>query len=87
MLNSICIPDGVDDFKIRKALLNDFGIEIGGGLGELAGKIWRVGLMGHTSRRRNVLLFLSALETILKADKFKVQPGALDVATEIYEDK
>ncbi len=87
MLNAICIPDGMDDIKIRKTFLNDFGIEIGGGLGELAGKIWRVGLMGHTSRRKNVLLFLSALETILKAEKFKVQPGALDAATQIYEDK
>lgn len=87
MLNTICIPDGVDDLKIRKALLNDFSIEIGGGLGEFAGKIWRVGLMGHTSRRRNVLLFLSALETILKAEKFKVQPGALDAATAVYEER
>jgi alanine-glyoxylate transaminase / serine-glyoxylate transaminase / serine-pyruvate transaminase len=87
MLNTICIPDGVDDLKIRKALLNDFGIEIGGGLGEFAGKIWRVGLMGHTSRRRNVLLFLSVLETVLKAEKCKVQPGALDAATAVYEEK
>jgi len=87
MLNTICIPDSVDDFKIRKALLNDFGIEIGGGLGEFAGKIWRVGLMGHTSRRRNVLLFLSALETVLKAEKCKVQPGALDAATAVYEER
>ncbi len=85
MLNTICIPDGVEDLKIRKALLNDFGIEIGGGLGEFAGKIWRVGLMGHTCRRRNVLFFLLALETILKAEKCKVNPGALDAATEVYE--
>lgn len=87
MLNTICIPDGVEDLKIRKALLNDFGIEIGGGLGEFAGKIWRVGLMGHTCRRRNVLLFLLALETILKAERCKVNPGALDAATAVYEEK
>jgi alanine-glyoxylate transaminase / serine-glyoxylate transaminase / serine-pyruvate transaminase len=87
MLNAICIPDGVDDITIRKALLNDFGIEIGGGLGEFAGKIWRVGLMGHTCRRRNVLLFLSALKTVLKAEKCKVQPGAIDAATAVYEEK
>ena len=87
MLNAVCIPDGVDDIKIRKALLNDFGIEIGGGLGEFAGRIWRVGLMGHTSHPRNVLLFLSALETVLKAEKFKVQPGALDAAAAAYKER
>lgn len=87
MLNAVCIPDGVDDIKIRKALLNDFGIEIGGGLGEFAGRIWRVGLMGHTSHPRNVLLFLSALETVLKAEKFKVQPGALDAAAAVYQER
>lgn len=87
MLNAVCIPDGVDDIKIRKALLNDFGIEIGGGLGEFAGRIWRVGLMGHTSHPRNVMIFLSALETVLKAEGFKVQPGALDAAAAVYEEK
>jgi len=87
MLNAVCIPDGVDDIKIRKALLNDFDIEIGGGLGEFAGRIWRVGLMGHTSHPRNVLLFLSALETLLKAEKFKVQPGALDAAAAVYQER
>lgn len=84
MLNAIRIPEGADDLKVRKALLNDFGIEIGGGLGDLAGKIWRVGLMGHTSRRRNVFLFLSALETILKAQGVNVQPGALEAASSVY---
>jgi alanine-glyoxylate transaminase/serine-glyoxylate transaminase/serine-pyruvate transaminase len=87
MLNAVCIPDGVDDIKIRKALLNDFGIEIGGGLGEFAGRIWRVGLMGHTSHPRNVMVFLSALETVLKAEGFKVQPGALDAVAAVYEEK
>ena len=87
MLNAVCIPNGVNDIKIRKALLNDFGIEIGGGLGEFAGKIWRVGLMGHTSRRRNVVLFLSALETVLKAGHVKTQPGAFEAAAAVYEEK
>jgi len=87
MLNAICIPDGVDDIKIRKILLNEFGIEIGGGLGAFAGEIWRVGLMGHSSRRRNVLLFLSALETVLKTEKAAIQPGALDAATAVYEEQ
>jgi len=86
MLNAVCIPEGVDDIKIRKALLDGFGIEIGGGLGELAGRIWRVGLMGHTSHPRNVLFFLSALETVLKAENFKVHPGALDAAAAVYQE-
>ena len=84
MLNTIKIPEGANDAKVRKALLNDFGIEIGGGLGDLAGKVWRVGLMGHAARPKNVLLFLSALETILRAEGVKVNPGGLDAAAEVY---
>jgi alanine-glyoxylate transaminase/serine-glyoxylate transaminase/serine-pyruvate transaminase len=84
MLNTIKIPDGVEDAKVRKALLKDFGLEIGGGLGDLAGKVWRVGLMGHAARPRNVFLFLSALETILRAEGVKIKPGALDAAAEVY---
>ena len=86
MLNAIRIPEGADDLKVRKALLNDFAIEIGGGLGDLAGKIWRVGLMGHSSCGRNVFLFLSALETILKSQGVKVKPGALEAASSVYEE-
>jgi alanine-glyoxylate transaminase/serine-glyoxylate transaminase/serine-pyruvate transaminase len=70
--------------KTRKALLNEFGIEIGGGLGALAGKIWRVGLMGHSSTPRNVFLFLSALETVIQAQGFKARPGALVAASSVY---
>ena len=84
MLNAVQIPEGADDLKVRKALLNDFDIEIGGGLGDLAGKVWRVGLMGHASRRSNVFLFLSALETILKAQGVNLQPGALEAASSVY---
>jgi len=84
MLNAICIPEGVEDAKVRRALLNDFGIEVGGGLGDLAGKIWRVGLMGLASCRKNVLLFLTALETILKAEGVKVTPGGLEAASGVY---
>lgn len=84
MLNAIRIPEGVDDMKVRKALLNDFGIEIGGGLGDLQGKIWRVGLMGYSSTRRNVLLFLSALETVLRAEGMPIKAGTLEAASEVY---
>ncbi len=85
MLNTIYIPEGADDKKVRGALLRDFGIEIGGGLGEFAGKAWRVGLMGHAARRKNLFLFLSALEVILKAEGVKVRPGALEAAAAVYE--
>ncbi len=84
MLNAVRIPEGVNDLKVRKALLSDFAIEIGGGLGQFAGKVWRVGLMGHSSRRRNVFLFLSALETVLRAEGFKARPGAVEAATAVY---
>src|SRR5262249_11730763 len=60
-LNSIRVPDGVDEAAVRKRLLTDFNIEIGAGLGPLKGKIWRVGLMGETSSKENVQAFLSAL--------------------------
>ena len=84
MLNTIRIPEGADDVSVRKSLLNDFGIEIGGGLGALAGKVWRVGLMGHAARRKNVVLFLSALESILKTQGVAVKSGALEAASAVY---
>ncbi|MBW1673239.1 MAG: alanine--glyoxylate aminotransferase family protein [Deltaproteobacteria bacterium] len=83
-LNAVCIPEGVNDMKVRKALLTDFGIEIGGGLGNLQGKIWRVGLMGHSSSRKNVFLFLSVLETVLNAEGVKTKAGALEEASAVY---
>lgn len=86
MLNTIQIPEGADDKRVRAALLSDFRIEIGGGLGDFAGKAWRVGLMGHASRRSNVVLFLSALETILKAEGVAVKPGALEAAAAVYDE-
>lgn len=65
MLNSVKIPDGVDEAAVRSTLLKDYRIEIGAGLGPLAGKIWRIGLMGHTARPENVERLLDALKTIL----------------------
>ncbi len=75
-LTTVCIPDGVDDTAVRGALLNEYGIEIGGGLGALKGKIWRVGLMGHTSRKSNVLVFLSALGSVLRSHGFPADVGS-----------
>jgi alanine-glyoxylate transaminase/serine-glyoxylate transaminase/serine-pyruvate transaminase len=69
-LNSVTIPEGVDDATVRGQLLNEFNLEIGAGLGALAGKVWRIGLMGHSSRAENIILCLSALEAVL-GDKVK----------------
>ncbi|MDB9822580.1 alanine--glyoxylate aminotransferase family protein [Deltaproteobacteria bacterium] len=84
MLNTVNIPEGVNDIQVRSALLKDYNIEIGAGLGDLAGKVWRVGLMGTSCTRRNVVLFLGALHTILKGMGAKIKPGALEAADEIY---
>jgi alanine-glyoxylate transaminase / serine-glyoxylate transaminase / serine-pyruvate transaminase len=64
-LNAVRVPQGVDEADVRKRLLNDFNIEVGAGLGPLKGKIWRVGLMGETSSRENVRIFLSAFCQVL----------------------
>jgi len=64
-LNSVTIPEGVDDATVRSRLLNEFNLEIGAGLGALAGKVWRIGLMGFSSRAENILLCVSALEAVL----------------------
>ena len=64
-LNAVRVPDGVDEAAVRKHLLDEFNIEIGAGLGPLAGKIWRVGLMGASSSPRLIVLLLGALERAL----------------------
>src|SRR6056297_476124 len=76
-LNAVCIPEGVDDASVRASLLAEFDLEIGAGLGALAGKAWRIGLMGHSSRPRNVFTCLSALESILsRQGAISVAPGS-----------
>jgi alanine-glyoxylate transaminase/serine-glyoxylate transaminase/serine-pyruvate transaminase len=65
MLNAVKVPEGVDEAAVRKTLLEEHQIEIGAGLGPLAGKIWRVGLMGHTARPENVDRLLAALKSSL----------------------
>jgi len=64
-LNSIWIPEGVDDAVIRGRLLNEYNLEIGAGLGALAGKVWRIGLMGHSSKPEKILFCLAALNAVL----------------------
>jgi alanine-glyoxylate transaminase/serine-glyoxylate transaminase/serine-pyruvate transaminase len=75
-LNAVRIPDGVDDASVRKGLLDRFGIELGAGLGAFKGKVWRIGLMGYSSRPANVLLLLAALEQLLAEQKHRFGPGA-----------
>ncbi|HEX4343162.1 MAG TPA: alanine--glyoxylate aminotransferase family protein [Verrucomicrobiae bacterium] len=65
-LNAVGVPAGVDELAVRKQLLADYNIEIGAGLGPLKGKIWRIGLMGETSKKENVEMVLAALKNILK---------------------
>jgi alanine-glyoxylate transaminase/serine-glyoxylate transaminase/serine-pyruvate transaminase len=76
MLNAVLIPDGVDDAQLRSELLNQFGIEIGGGLGPMKGKTWRIGLMGEAASKRNVILFLGALEQCLNHQNVTPAAGA-----------
>jgi alanine-glyoxylate transaminase/serine-glyoxylate transaminase/serine-pyruvate transaminase len=84
-LNAVLIPEQADDLTTRKQLLSDFGIEIGGGLGDFKGKAWRVGVMGYSSRASNVLLFLAALEQSLAAQGVPFSRGAgVSVAGQIY---
>lgn len=84
MLNAVWIPDGIDDAAVRGQLLNEFGIEIGGGLGPMKGKTWRIGLMGEASSPRNVLLFLAALERCLTDRGYKLSPGASIAAANAF---
>ncbi len=85
-LNAIRVPAGVDEAAVRRHLLQEFDIEIGAGLGPLAGRIWRVGLMGEGSRLQNVLIFLSALEYSLRVNGCTVSDGspAVAAATEAW---
>ena len=75
-LNSIAVPDGVDEANVRKRLLAEHSIEIGAGLGPLKGKVWRLGLMGETSAPENVKTFLGAFAGILNDAGFKVDARA-----------
>jgi alanine-glyoxylate transaminase/serine-glyoxylate transaminase/serine-pyruvate transaminase len=72
----INVPDGVDDAAARKRLLDEWDIEVSGGLGEFRGKVWRIGMMGEGARDRNVLAVLSALEVILSDAGYEVAFGA-----------
>lgn len=72
MLTSVRVPEGLQEAQIRRALLDEYGVEIGGGLGQTQGKIWRIGLMGHSCQARNVVLLLTALGRLLTRAGIKV---------------
>ncbi len=86
-LNAVSIPDGVDDALVRSRLLEEYNLEIGAGLGALAGKVWRIGLMGHASNRTNVLFCLGALDAVLTDMGAPIESGvAVAAARDAYID-
>lgn len=83
-VNTVRIPEGIDDARVRAKLIKRYGIEIVGGLGDLKGKVWRIGLMGWSSLQRNVLLFLGALDEILAEEGYTGPRGAGETAAADY---
>lgn len=81
-LNTVTIPEGVDEASVRKELLSKFNLEIGAGLGALAGKVWRIGLMGYASKPENVLFCVNAMEAVLSGYNAHINKG---VATEAIQ--
>jgi alanine-glyoxylate transaminase/serine-glyoxylate transaminase/serine-pyruvate transaminase len=85
-LNLVALPAGVDDAAVRGALLGEFDLEIGAGLGALAGKTWRIGLMGYASNERNVLYCLNALEAVLAGQGADIATGrGVPAARAVFE--
>jgi alanine-glyoxylate transaminase/serine-glyoxylate transaminase/serine-pyruvate transaminase len=75
-LTTVRVPEGVDDLQVRRTLLNDYYMEIGGGVGKLAGQVWRIGLMGQNATPSSVFACLSALESVLRCEGFEMSPGS-----------
>jgi (S)-ureidoglycine-glyoxylate aminotransferase len=85
MLTPVLVPDGIDDRRVRALLLQDFGIEIGAAFGPLLGHVWRIGTLGYSASRQNVLLCLAALEAVLRREGWKSDAGAgVDAALGYY---
>src|ERR671936_437058 len=79
-MNAVVCPSGVNEEEVRRTLLNEFGLEIGAGLGPLKGKVWRFGLMGYSCRPDNVMLCLSALGSVLSDMGLPVHVGDAEAA-------
>jgi alanine-glyoxylate transaminase/serine-glyoxylate transaminase/serine-pyruvate transaminase len=87
-LNAVSVPAGVDEAAVRGMLLTEYNLEIGAGLGAMAGRIWRIGLMGYASNRTNVLFCLGALDAVLAGMKAPINPGvAVEAARAVYAGK
>jgi alanine-glyoxylate transaminase/serine-glyoxylate transaminase/serine-pyruvate transaminase len=87
-LNAVSVPAGVDEAAVRSMLLSEYNLEIGAGLGAMAGKIWRIGLMGYASNRTNVLFCLGALDAVLAGMKAPINAGvAVEAARAVYAGK
>jgi alanine-glyoxylate transaminase/serine-glyoxylate transaminase/serine-pyruvate transaminase len=85
-LNLITVPEGVDEAVVRNRLLSEYSMEIGAGLGVLAGKVWRIGLMGHACNTKNVLTCLGALDAVLSSMKAPIEAGvAVHAAQDFYK--
>ena len=85
-LNAVSVPEGIDEASVRKQLLENHSLEIGAGLGQLAGKVWRIGLMGFSSRPENVRLCIAALESALITQGANIEAGkALEAVNKAYE--
>ncbi|HQE61471.1 MAG TPA: alanine--glyoxylate aminotransferase family protein, partial [Candidatus Latescibacteria bacterium] len=84
MLNAVVVPDGIDEKRVRRSMLDGMNVEIGAGLGPLAGKIWRIGLMGYSSRPENVLTCLSALNAALR-EQGRRCPDGLNAAIDAFQ--
>ncbi len=86
VITPVRVPDGVDELRVRRLLVQDFGIEIGAAFGPLQGRIWRIGTMGYSARRENVLMCLVALETVLRREGVRGLAGAgVDAALAHYK--
>lgn len=84
-LTPVVVPGGVEELRVRRRLVDDFGVEIGAAFGPLQGKIWRIGTMGHSASRQNVLTCLAALEHVLRAEGWRSAAGAgVDAARAYY---
>lgn len=83
-VTTVKVPAGIEEAKLRRRLLDEYNIEIAGGLGQLKGKVWRIGLMGTSATANNVLLLLSVLERLLGEENVKMAPGAGVAAAERF---
>jgi alanine-glyoxylate transaminase/serine-glyoxylate transaminase/serine-pyruvate transaminase len=84
-LNAVTLPEGIDEAAVRKQLLERYNLEIGAGLGSMAGKIWRIGLMGYASNQENILTCLGALDAVLTGMNAKIDSGkAVDAALKAF---